>query len=175
MKKYSKKQLDYWMFLKGRKLSEETKKKMSVSGKKSKNSGRFKKGCQINLGRKRPDMIGNKFSGGKPSWNKGKKTSDKTKLKLSIAHKGKPAYWNREEKSSCWKGNDVGYSGVHYWARKYKGKPEKCILCNKIGEKKGRRWSIEWANIDHKYRRKLEDYIPLCPKCHRKYDKENNN
>ena len=35
-------------------------------------------------------------------------------------------------------------------------------------------WSIHWANIDHKYRRNLDDWIGLCAKCHRRYDIENN-
>ena len=33
---------------------------------------------------------------------------------------------------------------------------------------------FEWANIDHKYRRVLEDFIRMCTSCHRKYDYENN-
>lgn len=31
-----------------------------------------------------------------------------------------------------------------------------------------------WANIDHKYRRLLDDYISMCVSCHRQYDKNNN-
>lgn len=136
--------------------------------------GQFIKGCQINLGRKRPDMVGNTFKEGKSSWNKGRRLSDEFKKKLSESHKGKPAYWNKEERSACWKGDDVGYSGVHYWVRKYKGEPTRCSKCDIRGNLLGRRWSIEWANKDHKYQRNLQDYIPLCIPCHKQYDIENN-
>ena len=63
----------------------------------------------------------------------------------------------------------MGYGGVHDWVRANKGKPQVCEHCGKI-KKEGK---IEWANTDHKYKRKLEDYISLCTSCHRKYDKKN--
>lgn len=66
--------------------------------------GQFIKGSKINLGRKRPDMIGNKINTGKIPWNKGKKTPEETKKKIGDAHRGKPAYWNKGEKSNLWKG-----------------------------------------------------------------------
>lgn len=70
-----------------------------------------------------------------------------------------------------WKGDGVGYFSLHTWIRKYKGIPDKCIKCGKVGEKnKNNRWNIHWANIDHKYRRNLDDYIALCYKCHKKFD-----
>jgi len=68
--------------------------------------------------------------------------------------KGHPKYGNGSNKGKHWK-----------------GKAKFCENCGKIGEKVGDRWNIDWANIDHKYRRVLEDYIGLCKKCHRKYDK----
>lgn len=177
MKKYSQKQLNYWESLRGRKLTEEVKKKMSVSAKKSKNSGRFKNGHKVNLGRKRPEMAGNQFGfkKGQVAWNKGIKATKEARRKMSEVRIGKPAYWNKEEKSACWKGDDVGYSGIHYWVRKYKGKPIKCFECGVKGKKIGHRWNIEWANVDHKYKRNLDDYIALCCKCHQQYDCENNN
>jgi hypothetical protein len=46
-----------------------------------------------------------------------------------------------------------------------KGKPSKCEHCEREDKKK-----YEWANIDHKYARKIEDYIRLCTSCHRLYD-----
>jgi len=57
---------------------------------------------------------------------------------------------------------------MHVWVRRRKGKASlyKCIDC---GEQ-----AIHWSNVDHSYKRKLEDYQPRCMKCHRKYDKEAN-
>lgn len=78
-----------------------------------------------------------------------------------------PMYGRVESKASAWKGNDVGYGGIHYWVNKWKGSPKECFVC---GEIKNR---VAWANIDHKYRRILDDYIRLCPKCHTDYDKKN--
>lgn len=72
------------------------------------------------------------------------------------------------DKNNKWKGENVGYRGIHYWVSNHSIKPKFCTFC---GETKNR---MGWANIDHKYRRVLEDYIFLCPKCHGEYDKNNN-
>jgi hypothetical protein len=94
---------------------------------------------------------------------KRKPRSEEYRKNIGKAHEG--------EKSCRWKGDKVGYTAVHDWVKKWRGKPEKCEGCGKdglIGSK------IHWANIDHQYRRVLEDYIRLCSKCHKLYDKENN-
>jgi hypothetical protein len=105
----------------------------------------------------------------KPIWNKGKTGiySKKALLKMSLAKMGKYV----DEKSWYWKGNNVGYVALHMWVKKHLGNPKKCEHC---GKKNLRPRQYNWANIDHKYRRKLEDWIRLCVKCHRKYDKEQN-
>jgi len=72
-----------------------------------------------------------------------------------------------------WKGNDVGYFGVHVWMVKTYGNPERCEDCGVKGKKIGRRWNIDWSNIDHKYRRVREDYVGRCHSCHKVYDYEN--
>lgn len=76
---------------------------------------------------------------------------------------------NKGEKNYLWKGENVGYSysGLHLWVSRWKGKPSLCEFCGTITAKK-----YEWANIDHKYRRVLEDYIRMCTPCHRKYDRD---
>ena len=73
-----------------------------------------------------------------------------------------------EEKSPHWKGDRVGKNAVHDWVRKWKGRPNKCENCGTTKAKK-----FEWANIDHKYRRILQDYVRMCSKCHRNHDYEN--
>jgi len=73
--------------------------------------------------------------------------------------------------SAQWKGNNAGYSAIHKWVVKWKGLPQFCEMCEKLGKRIKGKWNIDWANINHKYRRILEDYFGLCPKCHRQYDK----
>ena len=66
-----------------------------------------------------------------------------------------------------WKGENVGYRGLHYWLRRIKGIPIKCSQCGVIRTTPK---SIHWANIDHKYYRNPNDYISLCKSCHKIYD-----
>jgi len=110
---------------------------------------------------------------GKPPWNKGLTGKQvawnkEKKLNYPVWNKGKKGC-GAGEKNGMWKGDGVGYFAKHAWIRRKKGKASKykCELCDKNAR--------DWANIDHKYKRKLEDYIPLCVKCHRQYDKEYNN
>ncbi len=63
-----------------------------------------------------------------------------------------------------WKGNSVGYFALHTWIYRTLGKPTKCLLCKSVN-------GIQWANISHKYKRKISDWISLCYVCHRRYDK----
>jgi len=74
----------------------------------------------------------------------------------------------RMEKSPVWKGDRVKYRGIHMWIQN--NKPHTNI-CEKCGNIKNR---MAWANKDHKYKRNMEDWIRLCPKCHKKYDKKYN-
>lgn len=74
---------------------------------------------------------------------------------------------NKGIKQWKWKGDKVSYAPLHQWVARWKGKPNHCEVCG-ITEKR----FYDWANVDHKYRRVLEDYISMCRPCHRKYDKE---
>jgi hypothetical protein len=73
----------------------------------------------------------------------------------------------REELSPLWKGDQVGYFGLHEWVRRQKGKPIECEFCLRTEEET----RMEWANISGKYKREIDDYMALCAKCHRNYDK----
>lgn len=66
-----------------------------------------------------------------------------------------------------WKGQKVGYRGLHYWLYKVKGVPVKCTTCD---IKRTTPKNMHWANIDHRYRRNPKDYISLCNSCHKLYD-----
>lgn len=69
----------------------------------------------------------------------------------------------------CWKGDKAKVAAMHDWIKRKKGKPNLCEVCGTTKAKK-----FEWANIDHKYKRLLEDYIRMCTKCHLSFDRENN-
>lgn len=86
------------------------------------------------------------FSKKRTSWNKGLKG------------------FNTNEKNGKWMGEKAKYGSKHTWISRKKGKPKQCEQCKIISNK------CQWANKDHKYKRIIEDYISLCPKCHRKYD-----
>jgi len=69
-----------------------------------------------------------------------------------------------------WKGELAGKEAMHKWVEKIKGKPMKCDFCGDESKKR-----YYWSNKYHTYKRILEDYQRLCAKCHTKYDIENNN
>lgn len=70
------------------------------------------------------------------------------------------------EKNPNWKGNNVGYDGLHSWVYRQLGKASKC---SKDENHKSTRY--HWANISRKYKRQLDDWISLCPSCHLKADR----
>lgn len=65
-----------------------------------------------------------------------------------------------------WRGDDVGYQGVHIWMRKTYGQPEFCEHC-KTSEHR----MYHWANISREYKRERSDWLRLCVPCHHRYDK----
>lgn len=90
----------------------------------------------------------------------GKKLPDWWRKKISDNHADLSG-----DKSPTWKGDDVGYYGVHDWIYKEKGSPKKCELCKTTTANK-----YHWANRDHKYRRDINDWLRLCVPCHKKHD-----
>ncbi len=70
------------------------------------------------------------------------------------------------EKHHFWKGDKIGYWGVHVWIRRTLGTPKVCQNCGSKTAKK-----FEWANISGKYRRDISDWKRLCTKCHIAFDK----
>ena len=120
-----------------------------------------------------PSRIKQKYCSLECNYSAGK--SQETKDKIGKGNKGKtageknPRYGKFKEESTNWKGDDVGYAGIHAWVASILGKPTKCEHCPKDGLT-GK--DIHWANKDHKYKRNLDDWMRLCPNCHRKYDKE---
>lgn len=72
------------------------------------------------------------------------------------------------EKSPNWIGDKIGYRGLHNWIEKERGKPHYCEHCKKDNLSHRQ---YNWANVSGKYKRTVSDWIRLCVKCHKKYDK----
>ena len=98
-------------------------------------------------------------------FKKGHKINLGKKNALGYEHTPKEIEMMSGENSGRWKGNKVGYSGSHSWLSKQFGKAKICEFNNFHIAKR-----FEWANSNHSYSRKREDYIQLCPSCHRKFD-----
>lgn len=84
---------------------------------------------------------------------------------MSILTRQKVGHSNEEHHN--WKGNDVGYNGLHGWVIRHKPKVKYCENC---GEEK----KLCIANISREYKRDVDDYRWLCYLCHKKTDKEYN-
>lgn len=65
-----------------------------------------------------------------------------------------------------WKGETVGYFGVHDWITKHFGQPTKCEHCGLDDPQR----KYHWANLSQKYVRDIKDWIRMCVSCHRLYD-----
>src|SRR3990167_5779932 len=73
-----------------------------------------------------------------------------------------------EEKTNNWKGDNVGYAGIHTWVKKHKPKISLCERCNKNKP-------YDLANISGKYKRDISDFEWLCRRCHMQKDGRINN
>lgn len=90
-------------------------------------------------------------------YNLGKKASEETKKKMSLAQSN--------NKNAMWKGDSVGYFGLHCWIRRNFKSPRECQFC---GTKDS--YNYQWANLDGKYTRDREKWALLCGKCHKNHD-----
>ncbi len=111
------------------------------------------------------------FKGGVPSWNKGmprwwdSPTEIKKGQHLSPATEFTPDRV-RGVKSYMWKGDKVGYSGLHSWLAREYGRPSNCEFCDS-------QQNVQWASKDYSYKRDRIHWLALCFRCHRKYDRKN--
>jgi hypothetical protein len=64
-----------------------------------------------------------------------------------------------------WLGDNASYYAKHMWIVKHFGNANNCDCCH---TKNASRY--EWANKYHGESRNIEDYIQLCPSCHRIFD-----
>lgn len=93
--------------------------------------------------------------------NLGRKHNEEFKLAVSERQQG---HWIGD-KNPKWVGDAVAYHGVHSWVKRQKGKAMSCI--NGCTAKR-----YQWTNVDHKYRRNVDDYTSMCQSCHYYYDFE---
>ena len=84
-------------------------------------------------------------------------------------NKGKEIFSMKNEKHFAWK-NKVGYRALHSWVQRNLGQPRECENCGVIKEIKTGK-EFQWANKSRNYLRDLSDWIRLCVKCHRAYDR----
>jgi len=83
--------------------------------------------------------------------------------------------WNKDKMCSrlagknngMWKGDNVGYDGMHHWLKTTFGKADKC----ENPDCKGKSKTFEWSLLKgKKYERRRENFWQLCVICHRIYD-----
>ena len=146
----------------GKKLSEDHKRNISEALKKI-DMGKWLRGKTVSMetGKKKSasmkrlvqlGKLKTLFKKGVPSWCAGKKNPKMT-----------------GENNPNWKGDNAGKVAMHVWVYNHKGRPLKCGVCARTTKET----IIDYSNIDHKYRRNLDDYKPMCRSCHRKYDYKN--
>ena len=69
--------------------------------------------------------------------------------------------------ANAWKGEKAGYHAIHIWLNKFHKKSDSCQQCGtKIFSR------LEWANLSGEYKREIEDYMAMCPRCHRLFDQK---
>lgn len=69
------------------------------------------------------------------------------------------------ENNDNWKGDDAGYSALHYRKEQISGKPQKCEVCGTDDPAK----AYHWASLTKKYNDPA-DYKRMCHSCHAKND-----
>ena len=80
-------------------------------------------------------------------------------------------YKSRSGKSHWgWKGDKVGYQGLHDWIYKIGGKADHCDNCGNTEKPKGKKRWFEWSCKNNIYTRNIEDWLQLCVRCHREHD-----
>ena len=71
-----------------------------------------------------------------------------------------------DSRSPSWKGDKVGYFGLHVWINKKLGRPKRCEFCGTTNPKIG----YHWANVSGLYKREINDFKRLCTACHNRFD-----
>lgn len=124
----------------------------------------LKKNHKGMLGKKHSDETKKEYSKnrmGKKNAFYGLKHSDESKKKMSINNST-----NRYIRKSFLDKKE--YMTIHQWLYDTFGKANHCENDNCQCKNKKR---FEWANVSGKYVKSIKDFIQLCSKCHKDYDK----
>lgn len=101
---------------------------------------------------------------GKAGWTVERREKQRQRMaSIGRQNKGKPMH--QDQKHWAWKGDKVGYGGLHNWIRRRLGTPNICSMCGTTEAK-----AYDWSNISGEYKRDLSDWQRLCRACHQKYD-----
>ena len=80
------------------------------------------------------------------------------------------------EANPNYRGDAVGYMGIHRWLIKTFGHATHCEECGVVGKRINNKWNIDYALIrGMRYERKRENFKMLCNKHHVQYDRLQNN
>jgi hypothetical protein len=89
---------------------------------------------------------------------------------------------NVGDKNSAWKGEHVGYQGIHRWIYNHFGKACRCDNPDCVYPRKNSHGKYmlypkiyTWANVSGEYKRDISDWMQLCPSCHTKFDQNGHN
>jgi len=118
---------------------------------KEQQKGKNPKLCKCGCGRQTNIIKKTKKKKGRIKGEYNDYISGHNKIKHSDLTKEKIRVNNLNEKNGMWKGDNVGYSQLHNWIRKYKPKTK---LCEKCKERK----PLDIANISGKYKRDINDF-----------------
>ena len=113
--------------------------------------------------------------------NIAKETPEQRKARMEKMHKtrkerGTVQRWKLGlvgEQDPNWKGEEATYNAKHRWIHKHWVKTEHCEMCKQYTPAPPNtrlKFGTQWANISGEYKRIREDWMELCPKCHRNYD-----
>jgi hypothetical protein len=83
---------------------------------------------------------------------------------------------NTGEGNHMWKGNDASYTAAHYRVKRAKGRAAeyRCVVCGK----KAAHWAYNHGDPNQiqselgPYSPNPDFYLPMCVKCHKKFDTE---
>ena len=86
--------------------------------------------------------------------------TEEHKRNIGLSLKGKPL----GDRARNWKGDNVGYGKLHGWIRRWLPEPEFCQRC-------GIKPPFDLANITDEYDRCFKNWLYLCRKCHKWWDR----
>lgn len=142
---------DVHMGMQGKKHSEETKARMREAARR-----RIKEHPHT-----LPDNTGNQNFLGKTHTPEAREKIRQAKLGAK-----NPMFGIKNEDHPSWKGDAVGYYGIHDWLTSNFGQPKQCELCGTDDPSK----RYEWANLSGEYKRDRADFMRMCKKCHNNFD-----